>query len=462
MKRRQFFQRRNSSETTNKSPVFLGISVSSCARKLEAAAVGILSVAEGRPIVLYKSASFDLPEEVTRTFRELKQLVQNELLKTDPIKGDESGDGAPREVFVQNSSEGANRSSLQKVAELRSMFAAVQEEAVSELFNGDDSLRERTVALSISSPSLFLPSYDWDERKVVVSLDDPRHLVQRTGLNVVSSLSSSDPSAGRESLLLYPYWVLLGDPDRSKILVDLGETARIFYIPALTNARDFRSKALFSNAVPCGSLLNSLTEQATKGDSDIDAGGKLSVQGRCVGELLEAWREGTRTICEKNAVGRYATFGGTDNLNECYHIEQILRQKFKISAADALCTAVHWIAEQIFSRFSRGGFDDGSTGDLLLMGGAKQNGLLLSKLSGVFSPRRLRPFDDLEVFSEDSLAAVATAMLGAFRCAGRPVLWREGDELKEGSVGRTTLGSESSVRLLRDFLFVNSRSGNTV
>ena len=458
MKERKLFLKDVPASSLKAPSFFIGINISSNVRKLEASLIGTTSSKKDAPIVLYKSVSFDLPEEITLAYEELKQAVREENLrgyyKNNKVLGSNKGDFlVAKKTSVVKEEVNNVYSSIGKLAALRVMISTVQEEAVSELLRDVEGAEVNVITVAISDPGVWLFSRQWDERQTFFSLSDSYALSQKTGLNVVDSLIPNDAALGRQSLLLFPFWILLGDSERGKLIVDLGDSARWFFIPPSKNNYELKSKLCFNNVVPCGSLLDVLTTQATKGESNVDVGGRISVQGRCNNELLEFWREGIDKDVE-NGDARHDGFITTlKTLNETFYFDRLVRFNQKVSFVDALCTAVYMISERIIEdvRNKELSFADQSY-DVVLIGAAKQNGLMFSRLSAALAPQGVRSLSEYGSFNEDSFDSVALAVLGLLFTVGTSILAYENDSLKSVTIGRMTYGSEETRRRATSFL----------
>ncbi|MBP5623222.1 MAG: anhydro-N-acetylmuramic acid kinase [Thermoguttaceae bacterium] len=425
---------------------------------MEASLIGTTSSKKDAPIVLYKSVSFDLPDEISLTFEELKLSVQVENLR-DYNAGSKGFDSIRGEVLTKKKTlfgkeeDNCSFSALAKLAALRVMVSTVQEEAVSELLKDVEASKDDVIAVAISDPGVWLFSRQWDERQTFFSISDSFALSQKTGLNVVDSLISDDAALGRQSLLLFPYWILLGDSERGKLIVDLGDSARCFFIPPSKNNFELKSKLFFNNIVPCGSLLDVLTKQATKGESNVDVGGRLSVQGRCNTELLEFWHEGVDERFENGETLCDVFVPALKTLNETYYLDRLVKFNQKVSSVDALCSAVYMISERIIEsvRGMEPSFVDQSY-DVVLTGAAKLNGLMFSRLSAALAPQGVHSLNEYGSFNEDSFDSVALAVLGLLFAVGTPALLYENNSIKSMMIGRITYGSEGTRRKMTSFL----------
>ncbi len=426
---------------------FAGIRLSSNASKLEAALVGTESRRPGSAILLKKSLSFDLPTEISDAFADLRRAMRAE----------EEGEFARRQASSEsestpdssgvapNSERVAESSVLTKLASLRSMAATIHEEALEELLADAGVRRDELVAVALSDPGVWAPATVWNDRSTNCGLGSGALLAERTGLNVVDAFSVKDSSdSGRgDPVFAFPYWILLGGGERDRLLIDLGATARWTYLPSATVDKRSWARVRFGEISPCGSLLDALTEQATKGESRIDIGGKLSVQGRRLPALLDFWRDGVRENEGKDALPpRYFSSPLSKTLNETFFLEQIQNAADqKWSSLDALCAAVHWIAESVAATVDEIAAQVSAPFDVVLTGAAKQNGLLFNRLSTLLAPRSPRSLAEYG-FAEDSFDAVAVATLGVLFAAGIPAALPElTGASREALLGRAAPGT---------------------
>ena len=422
-----FSYKKNNGGDTHAEHLFVGIHISSAFRKLETAIIACDAARPGALLTLQKSVSFDLPSELVDFYEETLEGVRleqdNDFLKRhSPSEYEEFG-----EFFLKQPSTPKNRkkvkgaSSLANLSLLRKMTTSIQREAVHELLADSNVAQGKIVAIAVNDPGIWLPSED-EQSGYRYSVSDGASLAVQTGMNVFSSLFPSDWSQKNcgSSFLTFPYWVLLSNRDKARLLIDLGETARWTYIPA-NQTSDSWSHILHNEVVPCGSLLNLFTFQATKGESLIDVGGRLSVQGRRSSELLDFWdRFQCQTLNGKKLPPRYYVSSQGDVLNEMFYFDSLKSAPQKFSSLDALCGSVYWITEQIKKSVNIHAPKFKEPYDIVLTGGAKQNGLLFSRLSELFETNAFHKLSEYG-FLEDSFDAVAVATLAALLASGTPI-----------------------------------------
>jgi len=418
---------------------FVGVHISSNVRKLETALVGLEAARPGAGVVLQKSMSFDLPEEIFTAFAELRAQ-----LDADPKTENASSAAPSNGAAPQPSPSVEGLSDLTQLFQIRVMLATLQEEALDALLAETDVRKDEIVAVAIHDPGVWTRVADWDAPPTRCGLADAALLAERTGLNVVDSFVGKDwATDGRGApVFALPYWILLGGSERDRLLIDLGETARWTYIPSAISDKKSWTRVAFQEIVPCGSLLNALTEATSKGESKLDVGGRLSVQGSRNAELLDFWREARRTRGKEALPPRYFSSPLSSTLAAPFYLEALQKDESRrFNALDALCTAVHYVAESIAENVEANVARFDEPFDVVLTGAAKQNGLLFNRLSALFTPRQFHSLEEFG-FLEDSFDAVAVATLGALFAAGVPAsLPQLTGAARESLLGRVSPGT---------------------
>ncbi len=423
-----------SSQTKGVRPIFwfIGVHVSSSVRKLEAALIGTPSLEPNAPITLQKSVSFDLPSEITDAFEELLAEFKKTQASSSSSSEDSQTSVKSKEADLPGASSRAS-SILRSTAFLRAAISSIEEEAIAETLSDSNVDKKDVVAVVVNDPVLLLnESSDNSAPFVRLSLGNASELAHKTGLNVVDSFLTrpDEPEGSAVGSLAFPYWVLLGGGERDKLLLDLGETARFTYLPSRADDQTSWNKIVVKSFAPCGSLLNALTRQTTKGGTLVDVGGKLSVQGRCSNELLSAWNE--------------AAARSSVPFDKDVYLATLRASNMQTSSIDALCTAAYFIANRTFETIQAYASNFSSSFDLVVVGGAKQNGLLFSKLSSLFKSRPYRSLAEYG-FLEDSFDAAAVATLGALFVSDIPTATsNEPKPLDKSLAGRVAPGSSEN------------------
>ncbi len=209
-----------------------------------------------------------------------------------------------------------------------------------------------------------------------VGLCDAAGLAERTGLCVIDAFPAGDLAAGGQGgpVTALALWMILREPRRARVLLDLGRTTRLTYLPARRNAGSPPSVLSF-DVGPGTLLLDQLASRLSEGKFTHDPGGRLAVQGRRIPDLIDHWLEDPYF---RRPPPRWHPLG----VRPHHELDQTVEMAVKAgwSIRDLLCTATHLIADAI-----RLAFDDRLAGEpradeVWIVGGGQQNGLLLREV----------------------------------------------------------------------------------
>ena len=396
---------------------FVGLHISSRARKLEAALIGVANSRPGAEVTLPKSVSFDLPDELSQLYAGLREeaFYDEATIFRNASRGSESATNGVKRSRGQGRTD--EISAFARFLELRAMVALIEEEAVEELLRDTKVAVGDLVLVAVNEPTLAARAPERSTRSTRASIGSAAALAERLGVPVLDSLrlNAGDELPGGDPNLLLAYWTLLSSGERDKLLVDFGERARWRYIPSAANDPTSWKRARFEEVAPCGALLDPLALEVSKGETPIDVGGKLSVQGQRIAELLDFWRAQSALVAP-SAVNRRLSATGSA-LNERFYLETLQRFGQKISSLDALCTAANLIAESTVDSIKARETEFASSYDLIVAGAAKRNGLIMSRVGALMSPKAPHRLEEYGLL-EDSFDGVAVALMGAFYASG--------------------------------------------
>jgi anhydro-N-acetylmuramic acid kinase len=249
-----------------------------------------------------------------------------------------------------------------------------------------------------------------------LTLGMPAVVAERTGVTTLSDFRGRDMAAGGQGVPLGALadFILLRNyhPAQGKILIHLGTTSQIVYLPANCRIQEI----LGFEAGPCNLLLDGLIHRLTGGQESFDNGGKYAVQGRCLETLVERWQSHPFFARRPpRAIPRHV-FG------EAFALEAIRQAQEKHwNPYDLLCTATHFVARMIVEgvrRFLPGGAIGLSR--ILLSGGGTRNGLLRRLLEHQLSDAQVLELIDAAGVPWHSRKAVAAALLAALTLDGVP------------------------------------------
>lgn len=244
-----------------------------------------------------------------------------------------------------------------------------------------------------------------ETRPACVSLFEPAVFAQQTGLPVIDAFAASDLAAGGQGgpVLAMPLWILLADRRGTRLLIDLGRTARLTFLPP----RDLGPHGLLSFDVGPGMILpDTLSEQFSYGEHHYDPGGTMAVQGCCIGNLIDHWLADPYF---QRPPPRWYPLGvrPDEELHKTVHMA--VEEGWTVR--DLLCTATHFIAESVARAVGSHMPSANAIGEVLLAGGGARNGFLLAEIARrIPGTAQRRATDDNA--SDGTLEAAAAAVLG--------------------------------------------------
>ncbi len=418
-----FLSSRGSSKKESESARwFAGISVSDDCRRIEASMIGVHGQGSGAPIEIRKAMSFDLPREITDSFNELQESIS--------------------EGFRGQSTENDGSFNAPLFLHVARELASVEEEAFDELLDESRLSSGDVLALGIHDPGVRRST---PYGVFYQSLCDASFLAEQSGMNIIDAFPLQDiASRGRGGpIFSLPTWIFLKSEERNRLLLDLGRTARISFLPRAVNS--FSHQQIDRrDLVPCGSLLDALTWELTQGKQAIDLGGKLTVQGCQIPELLVELR-----FLSKNPAA-WNPFGLSP---EPFIAAARRKTASGHSFQDVLCTASCFIAETIAEKIQAKFDESGPDTEILLTGSARQHGMLLNLISTALHQRPLTSIAQLGFPSEtfDSLCVALLSLMNVDRIPSSLPQLTGGDTTKP--LGRLTPGSVANwQRLLQSML----------
>lgn len=270
---------------------------------------------------------------------------------------------------------GEGSSAAGSVALLRARLAEIQASLVTGLLSSPKAAPSRVLAVGVHDPGLW--TVDGSQSRGYLGLCDAARLAESTGLSVIDAFPARDLARGGLGgpITAVAEWVLLRHPGRSRVLLDLGRTVRMSYLPAAA-ADHAASRVLAFDVGPGTWLLDLLARRLTGGEQCFDPGGRLAVQGRRICELIDHWlgdpyfdRPPPRWHPRGVRPERFLT----DSLQ--------MAVDSGWSVQDLLCSATHFVAEAVAQTLRRRLPEDAMIDEILVTGGGQQNGLLLREIS---------------------------------------------------------------------------------
>ena len=344
--------------------------------------IGVHGRGSGAPVEIRKTISFDVPREIVDSFNELQStLSQQEQLC---VVGNGEDVKIPASLSLHVARE----------------LACIEEEAIQELISESKLTASDVLAVGVHDAGLqSATAYG----VFYQGLCDAPYLAEQTGMNIVDSFSAKDIAARGNGGPLFPLpsWIFLKSEMKPRILVDLGRTARLTFLPQAENAFSHQ-KIQQIDVVPCGSLLDTLVWQLTGGKTAVDTGGRFAVQGCQNLQLMSVLRAAVPPKEDWKPTGlkphRYLQIA-----------DQFAQEGLPYQ--DILCSVSCFIAEtvagQILSLMKNTGY---AAPELLIQGSGQQHGLLMNSLMTQLQHRTLTPVSQLGI-PVDTFDALCTAML---------------------------------------------------
>ncbi len=237
-------------------------------------------------------------------------------------------------------------------------------------------------------------------------------VAERTGVTTVHDFRSRDMAAGGQGAPLVGLadFIMLRHADESRLLIHLGGVARVVFLRAGCRVHDI----LGFEVGPCNVLLDALMRQLTGGRENYDTGGKHAVQGRCLPAVLESWLKHPHLQRRPPRSLPGQTFGKDFAVAA---IEQ--GRQAGGSGLDVLCTATHFVAQNIAQSLRRFLLERAVPARVLISGGGTRNGLLWRLLEQQFPKIPAGRTDSVGIPAE-AYKAAASGILGTLTIDGVP------------------------------------------
>jgi len=281
-------------------------------------------------------------------------------------------------------------------------LADVQAQLVQQLLVQSESAADEVTALGVHDCGLW--HITPGGHSGYVGLCDAARLAETTGLCVIDAFPARDLACGGQGgpVTALALWMILRDRRRTRVLLDLGRTTRLTYLP---RADGDSARVLSFDVGPGTLLLDELAGRLSKGKYTHDPGGRLAVQGRRIPDLIDHWLEDAYF---RRPPPRWHPLGVRPNDELDQTVEMAVKSGWSIR--DLLCTATHFIADAIKQAFDDPLPDQPAVEEVLIVGGGQQNGLLLREVAARLSGRVLTRSSELGM-TDMVLEALAVAVL---------------------------------------------------
>lgn len=262
-----------------------------------------------------------------------------------------------------------------RLTSLRAHLAEAETLVVGDLLARSETARTRLLAVGVHDPGLW--RYGKAASGGYLELSDAARLVELTQANVIDAFPARDVARGGQGgpITALAEWILLRDAKRSRVLLDLGRSVRMSYLPCHGAARA-PNRILSFETGPGMRMLDQLTQRLTGGEQDHDPGGRMAVQGRRIDELEQCWLADPYF---RRPLPRWQPRGVRP---ERFLLDAVRRAVDSgWSVRDMLCTATHFIAETISLALRQRLPRDAPVDEILLIGGGQHNGMLLKEIA---------------------------------------------------------------------------------
>jgi anhydro-N-acetylmuramic acid kinase len=261
------------------------------------------------------------------------------------------------------------------VAMLRAQLAEVQAALLGDLLTALGIAPDRVLAVGVHDPGVW--QFDRAGPTGYLGLCDAARLAEATGLNVIDAFPARDLAQRGQGgpIAAVAQWLLLKDPAKSRVLLDLGRTVRMTYLPAMA-VENAVSRILSFEVGPGTCLLDLLAQRLSGGQHQFDPGGRLAVQGRRIPELIAHW---LRDPYFDRPLPRWHPRGVRPERFLADALQMAIDQRW--SVRDLLCTATHFVAETIALALRKRLPEDAAIDAIILTGGGQQNGMLLREIA---------------------------------------------------------------------------------
>lgn len=233
-----------------------------------------------------------------------------------------------------------------------------------------------------------------------LQIAEPAVIAERTGVTTVADFRPRDLAAGGQGAPLTPYahYLLLRDPKRSRLIVNLGGISNVTYLPA---GGDLDSIRAFDTG-PGNMVLDALAHRLTRGQQSMDRGGHMAATGTVDAPLLAS------LLSHRFLRQRPPKSTGREEFGEPFLARLLATKRRRRLAANdlmATCALFTAMAVGMARRWLKGLLDD-----VIVGGGGVRNRALMAHLTEVFAPTPVRTFEDLG-WESQSFEAVAFAVL---------------------------------------------------
>ncbi len=334
--------------------------------------------------------------------------------------------------------------------QLAAALSKMQLSLVRDLLGAASVPASEVLVLGVHDPGLW--HFAKNGTVSYLGLCNAAFLAETSGMNVVDSFPARDLAGGGLGgpVSAIPQWLLLRTTDRTRLLLNVGRSVELTYLPTAGVGSDIHSLLSF-DVGPGTFLLDKLSARLSAGRLQCDPGGRLAVQGKKIPELIRHWLadpyfeevpprwhpQGVRPDWELDETVRMAAEAGW-------------------SIRDLLCTATHFIADCIDLAITSQLPPSAAIDDIFITGGGQGNGMLLGEIALRFPDMPLRTIAEIG-WPAGLLEATTAAVLAALHVDMVPANHPSITGTQSPRVlGRLTPGSPGAWRTLVGHLYATA------
>jgi anhydro-N-acetylmuramic acid kinase len=213
-------------------------------------------------------------------------------------------------------------------------------------------------------------------------------LAENTGITTVSDFRPRDMAAGGKGAPLIPYvdYLLFRDPQRGRVLLNVGGIGNITSLPA--GATLDQVKAFDTG--PGNMVIDALVRRFTNEERTYDANGSLGASGQVIAPLLEKLLAGPFFQAHPPKTA------GREQFGEAF-VQQMLGYSNAARFEDLVCTATELTARSVAAALTRFVLPETKVQQVIVSGGGARNVFLLRRLGCALPEIEILTSEDIGV-----------------------------------------------------------------
>jgi anhydro-N-acetylmuramic acid kinase len=242
-----------------------------------------------------------------------------------------------------------------------------------------------------------------------LQIGEPAVIAERTGITTVADFRPRDMAAGGQGAPLAPYahYLLLRDPDRSRLVVNLGGISNVTYVPAKGG---LEALCAFDTG-PGNMALDGLMHHLSQGRQAYDRDGRLAARGHVSQALL-------RRLLAHPYFRKAPPKSTGRELFGTPFVDMLLKEqrRRRLSPEDLLATCALLTAKAVQTA---GRWIEGTIDEVIVGGGGAKNRAIMAHMSQTFAPVPVQTFEEAG-WESKAFEAIAFAVLAYQTLQGDP------------------------------------------